>query len=196
MTAPVSTAPEPLFSRLRPWILILWVVAAVRYFIDFREVDAPIVFATGPIQWTADWVSVNYVVVPLLLVMGFVGVFRGWSWGRCLKALALLAVLCWSIPNGIAYTTGQFQEWQHGRYRGQNLAVVDGQTVTFEEDDGPPAGATDVRMARTMPLGETTAEKLTRGVGIGLVTVLAGFIWMFLWFHLFVYLPRRLGASV
>jgi hypothetical protein len=196
MTEIQVTADTPLFQRLRPMIFALWVVALARLAVDFREVDAPIVGQTGFIQWTADWISVSYLVIPLLLVFALRGLFRGWTWGRCMKGLALVAVLCWAIPNSVAYTTGQLKGWQHGRYRGQNLAVVDGKEVTFEEDAGPPPGATDVRTARTAPLGETTAEKLTRGMGIGLVTFLPGFIWMFIWFHVLVYLPRRLGAKV
>lgn len=191
-----TAAPESLFSRLRPLILVLWIVALVRFAYDFKEVDASIIGKTGFIQWTSDWISVNYLVVPLLLVFALRGMFRGLGWGRSLKGLALVALLCWAIPNAVAYTTGQLKGWQHGRYRGQNLAVVDGKTVTFEEPESPPAGATDIRLARTAPLGETTGEKWARGVGVGLVTFLPGFIWMFLWFHVLIYLPRRFGANV
>lgn len=93
-----------LWSLVRPLVLVGWVVAGIRYVLE----------------WTAPgmsmWFGVYYVVIPLLAYFAVTRRFDRCAWPKAALAMVLLAVLVWGLPNLIAYATAQFQGWTHGRF--------------------------------------------------------------------------------
>lgn len=182
-----SNGNPGLLRRLWWIIAVLWVVAGIRLMMDFQQVEDPIAMHTGGLAWQKS-IGVYYVVLPLLLIGAFSGVFRGLSYGRLVKAMLVLAVMCWFIPNAISYTTAQLRGWTHGRFRPPAEQTTDAAT------GGAPMAATaepDAE-ARSAPLGKTTAEKVRIGLTVATFTTGAGFVWLFAMMNLLVYLPRRL----
>ena len=103
-----------------------------------------------------------------------VGIKAGWGtvrWRSVVGTMAVLALIVWGIPNTISYTTGQFLEWNHGRFH-------------FEGWEHPAS--------RGAPIGENAATKVGWGVAQGLLTSIAGSIWLSLWGTICIWLPARL----
>ena len=79
--------------------------------------------------------------------------------------MVALALLTWFVWNSIAYVTGQFVGWEHGRF--------------------PSAVA----------LADTTAGKLTAGVTAGFITAVAGSVWCVVLGTVLIWLPSRLSRK-
>lgn len=164
----MPTPSESLFQRIRWIVFILWAVAAVRLALDFRQQEDPIV-QLGPVPLQLS-IGVFY-VAPLLLCWGSIrGTFAGMRYRDLTLAAALLAILCWGIPNLINYGTAQFLEWTHGRFK-------------------PGEGG------RGPDIGTTTLAKLGATAFMAAATTAFGFAWCFIWMNLVVVLPRKVGAG-
>lgn len=110
------------------------------------------------------WFGVYYAMPVVYAIYGFgTARFKGWPWLRILLAAVVAGFAIWTIPNCIAYTLAQFMEWEHGRFG------VD----------------------RSAPLQDSTMGKLLAGVGVSLMTGLAGSIWSTVWMTLVVWLPGK-----
>jgi len=167
-----------LWRRQRWMILILWIVAGIRFALDFRQADDPIAFETGAIRWQAT-IGVYYVSGALLLIASFRGTYRGLSYGRHVLGMVMLGLLCWGVPNSIVYTTAQFQGWEHGRFTPPPAEGVEVPEGTARERSGP--------------IAETALGKVASGVGVGAGTTVASFVlWNFWLMNLLIYLPARL----
>jgi hypothetical protein len=159
-----------LFRRVRPIVYVLWIVALARLVVDMKErpeIGDP---------WT--FVSVYYASIPLLIWASAKGRFVDLSYPRMLGAFAIVAVLCWAVPNSVAYTTAQFNEWTFGRYRPPRPEYV----VKGEEDSD----------ARSAPVAPSVAGKIGTGLMVGGSTSLIGFGWLLAAGTLIVYVPERL----
>lgn len=153
--APRSAAPvrRPLLTVVRPLLYAGWAIAAVRLLLDAFAPDASMYF------------GLYYGLPVVLLVLGSRGAFDDLSWGRLSLAMILTALLVWAPMDAVAYVTGQFAGWTHGR---------------FAADRAPP-------------LRETAAERVAWGAVAGVLTSIAGSVWMVAAGTLLVWLPRRVG---
>ncbi len=94
----------PLRQRLFPLVVYGWVIGAIRYLMDFIAPDQA-------------WYIGLYFYMPLAIL--FVGLSKKWGavrWGQVAVTMVALAFLTWFVWNSIAYVTGQFMGWEHGRY--------------------------------------------------------------------------------
>lgn len=142
----------PLGSRIRGLVLIGLVVGLIRYALEFGARDA------------AMWFGVYYVMPIAILV---IGLRRSWGdirWPTLLGTMLVTCLVVWGVPNALAYTTGQFQGWQHGRF------------------------APD----RAAPIAATALGKLGWGVLQGVATSVAGTVWCTVFGTLFIWLPANL----
>ncbi|MFG0316380.1 MAG: hypothetical protein ACF8XB_03845 [Planctomycetota bacterium JB042] len=87
-------APRSLWSRLRWIVWILWLVAAVKLALEFRETDDPIAFEFAGLRWQGS-IGVYYVSVVLLAIAAIRGTFAGVGYGRLVLSALLLGVLGW-----------------------------------------------------------------------------------------------------
>lgn len=147
-------------ARLKPLVAIGLAVGLIRYALDFTTAGY------------AMYVGVYYVMPVVFLV---IGLRRQWGpirWPAVFGTMALTALIVWGIPNTLAYTTGQFLEWNHGRF------------YNGGEDD--PAN-------RAAPVAATAAGKIGFGVMQGVLTAVAGTIWCTVWGTLVIWLPAKLS---
>jgi hypothetical protein len=148
--------PTPaLSSRLIPLVQLGLAVGAIRYALEFIKPEYSMFFGL-------------YYVMPIaLLAIGVRGTWGNIRWRALASTMILMALLTWGIWNTISYTTGQFLEWNHGR---------------FFNEDGNDA-------TRAAPIGDTVTMKLVWGVSQGLLTSLAGSVWSIAFGTLFIWLP-------
>ena len=152
----------PLAARLRPLLLLGLPIAGLRYVAEFVAPEH------------AGWFGVYYAMA---LAIAVLGVRRSWGpirWRALLGTMALLAVVVWFVPNLIAYTTGQFLGWNHGRFH--------------YGGPGDPAN-------KAAPIAATTLGKIGTGAFVALLTTVAGTVWCTLWGTLLIWLPGRLGRK-
>ena len=182
-----------LWNRLK-WIAFVgWVVAGVRFAMDFQENDPDVAIEMSEnLQWTTEWVGVYYAVPVLIIIGSVIGTFRGLDYVGLVKAALFLGVMCWTIPNVIVYPTAQFMEWEHGRFYSdetEERAIESGEVeVTRTETLG---GETVKRAPRGPAVQEGAVAKLGMGLMVAGLTTIAGFIWCFVWLNLAVFLPGR-----
>lgn len=191
-----QAAGKTMWERFKVIVFIGWVVAGIRFAMDFQENDPDIAIKMSQeMQWTAEWVGVYY-AVPLLIIYGSIaGLFRGLSFVGLLKASLFLAVMCWTIPNAIVYPTAQFMEWEHGRFYSEaaaERAEAAGDEVAKAKTLG---GETIKRTPRGPQVGETAIEKLGLGLMVAGLTTIAGFIWCLVWILVTVFIPQRHRAA-
>lgn len=153
------TPPPPLSQRLRAPVLIGLSIGLIRYGLEFTESPQTMSF------------GVYYVMPVVLLVIGLRGLWGDIGFGRMLGTIALMCLLVWGIPNTLAYTTGQFLGWQHGRFH---------------------YGGPDDPGNRAAPIAATALAKLGWGMLQGLLTSVAGTIWCTAFGSLLIWLPARL----
>lgn len=160
-------ATPSLMSRLKPIMFVAWAVIALRFALEFTAPE------------NARALPGIYYAMPLLLAWaGWRGQLDAFSYGRMVLGFLLLAVLCWTLPNLIVYSTAQFLGWEHGRfYPGTELP--DG---SIEGQFGPA-------------IADSTGGKLLTATTVALLTTIAGFVWTFVWGTLVVYLPKRIRAK-
>jgi hypothetical protein len=154
----MATTP-PLAQRIRGLVLLGLGIGLCRYGLEFVAPDR------------AMWFGVYYLMPIALLVVGVRGSWGDITWPRMLGSLAVMCLLVWGIPNTLAYTTGQFLGWQHGRFYN--------------------GGVEDAENTRAAPIAATTLGKLGLGVLQGLLTSVAGTIWCTVWGTLLIWLPAR-----
>ncbi len=160
---------KSLWPLIRGGVFVAWTVAAMRLAIDAR--------ATPDLSHPLSYVSVFLMTALFFLWAGFSRRLDGLTYKQCWGAFFLMGLLCFGLPNAIAYTTAQFQGWTHGRFR-------------------PPSAesmAKGVRdpSARTAPVAATTVGKIGTGLMIGGITTLSGTLWCAGLGTLFAYLPGR-----
>ena len=156
---PAAMTTPPLTQRIRALAVFGLAVGLIRYALEFVAPDA------------AMWFGLYYAMPVALLV---VGVRRSWGDIRWLTLLGTMFVLCpivWGISNSLAYTTGQFLGWQHGRFY---------------------YGGPDDPANRAAPIAATALGKLGWGLLQGLLTSIGGTVWCTAWGTLLVWLPARL----
>jgi hypothetical protein len=142
----------PLASRIRVLVLIGLAVGLSRYALEFAA------------SYAAMWFGVYYVMPVAILV---IGVRRSWGdirWPALLGTILVMCLIVWGIPNALAYTTGQFLGWQHGRFAAERAA----------------------------PLAATAFGKIGWGLLQGLATSVAGTVWCTVFGTIFIWLPARL----
>lgn len=110
----------------------------------------------------------------VLLVIGVRGTWGTIRWLTLLGTMAAMCLLVWGIPNTLAYTTGQFLEWNHGRFH----HAVEG----------------DPERTRAAPIAATALGKIGLGVMQGALTSVAGTLWCTLMGTVMIWLPGRLRA--
>ncbi len=142
--------------RLRPLVVYGWVVGGIRYALEFLAPDQAMNVGL-------------YYFMPLALA--WVGLKRRWGavrWTQVAGTMVVLAFLTWFVCNTIAYLTGQFAGWQHGRF-------------------SPNAAA---------PLAETAMGKLWGGLSTGFLTAVGGSVWCVVFGTVLIWLPARFGPQV
>lgn len=158
-----------LWPLIRGGVFVCWIVAAARLAIDAR--------ATPDISHPLSYVSVFLTTALFFIWAGFSRRLDGLSYKRCWGAFFLMGLLCFGLPNAVAYTTAQFQGWTHGRFRPPSA-----ESVAKGEFDSS---------ARTAPIAATTAGKIGSGLMIGGMTTFTGTLWCAGIGTLFAYLPGR-----
>lgn len=103
-----------MWSRLKPFLLVLYPIAAARLALDFWDRES-LLTKNVSIYWA---VAILIVWLGLTRRWGFIG-FRA-----MMGTVALAAALTFGICNSIAYTVGQFMGWQTGRYDPENSAPL------------------------------------------------------------------------
>jgi len=157
----VHTTPTtpPLLHRVRLLAAIGLPVALLRYACEFFAPDVSMYF------------GVYFLMPVLFLVIGMQGAWGAIRWPALLGTMALTCLIVWGIPNTLAYTTGQFLEWNHGRFHFNGW-----------EDDA----------TRAAPIADSAAMKVVWGVAQGLLTSVAGTVWCTVTGTLLIWLPGRL----
>jgi len=133
-------------------------------------------FVIGGIRYTLEFLAPGqsmyfglYYVMPVaLLAIGLSNAWGSVRWLSLLRAMVLTALIVWGTWNSISYTTAQFLEWNHGRFS------------ALEEDQ------------RALPIAATAVGKIGLGVLQGLLTSIAGAIWLTAIGTLTIWLPGRL----
>ena len=94
-----------LWKDAKPLIFFGWIVAAIRFLLEF---SAP----------QLAWYFGVYWLMPIALL--YFGTLRRrfdhLSWPKLALAMVLVGMLVWFLPNAISYTTAQFEGWTHGRF--------------------------------------------------------------------------------
>jgi len=159
------TEPAPSLSqRLKPLIVFGYIVAAIRLALDATAPDFVLTMHLG-----------LYYLMPLAMLV--VGLRRRWGtvrWTTMAGTMIVLGFVVWGVWNSIAYTTGQFMEWTHGR---------------FFPGEGP-----DHQGARASPPAATTTAKIGWGLLHGLLSGVTSSIWCIVSGTVLIWLPSRLGA--
>src|SRR6267142_1244145 len=99
---------QSLWPKVRGLVIFGLCVALVRLILDAT---------IKPEEWTPGWfVGVDLLMPIAFIVVGIRGTLDDVPWPKWALASILLGVLVWGVPNLIAYTTGQFMGWHHGRF--------------------------------------------------------------------------------
>ncbi len=141
----------------------------------FLRIAAPAAFTVASLRYALDWWATElspwfgvYYVMPIVLAYAIArGTLDSVRWRPLLLASLIVALAGWTIPNILAYTTAQFQGWQHGR---------------FSPERGPA-------------LADTTLTKLAAGTLVGIVTTLPGLLWLLSFTALFRWIRSRFGSG-
>lgn len=183
-----------LFQQFRPIIIPGVLIALWRVVKEFMDADKALAA-----ELTMS-VSSYYVCAALWVGLGLTRWFDGISTRRMFRGVLLVTLCVAVIPNAIGYTSGQFQGWNFGRYAHDGVwhaaeAEVLEQTPSLSGDElrerveakvGRPKGPD-----RSFPIVEGAGMKVLLGIGGGLGTGIAAFIWNAAFMALGVLLPRR-----
>ena len=154
---PMRTTP-PLRMRIKPLVLVGLPIASLRLLAEFVAPNLAMYF------------GVYYLMPIVILVLGAKDAWGPIRWTLIPISMATMCLIVWGIPNTIAYTSGQFLEWNHGRFY-------------FEGWDSD--------QSRAAPIADTVVEKLGWGVSQGLLTSLVGTLWCTFWGTLLIWIPAR-----
>lgn len=146
----------PLGQRIRGLVVFGLAVGLIRYVLEF----------VAPEQ--AWWFGVYYLMPIAFLVVGVRGTWGPIRWLPLLGTMFVVALIVWGIPNCLAYTTGQFLEWSHGRFY----------------NAGPDGEGT-----RAAPIAATALGKIGWGVAQGALTSIAGTVWCTAMGTVLIWLP-------
>ena len=132
--------------------------------------------AIGGVRFVLEFLAPNqsmyfglYYAMPVaLLAIGLSNAWGSVRWLSLLRAMVFTAVIVWGTWNSVSYTTAQFLEWNHGRFS------------ALEGDQ------------RALPIAATAVGKIVLGVLQGLLTSIAGAIWLTTIGTLTIWLPGRL----
>lgn len=163
----VPNAIPTLGQRLKPLLIVGYLVATIRITIEFWDRDAVMWFGL-------------YFTLPVAIA--FVGLTRRWGnipWKTMAGTMVALAFLVWGICNSITYTIGQFMEWTDGRYY-PGIEQPDGSWI-----DGP-----DRRKRASLP-ADVALVKVGWGLAHGFLSSLSSSVWCIVFGTLFVWLPVR-----
>ena len=151
-------------QRLKPLVIFGYIVAAIRLALDATAPDFVLTMCFG-----------LYYLMPLAMLV--VGLQRQWGlvrWTTMAGTMIALGFVVWGVWNSIAYTTGQFMEWTHGR---------------FYPGQGP-----DDEAGRAAPPAATATAKIGWGLLHGLLSSITSSIWCIGFGTVLIWLPGRLGA--
>jgi hypothetical protein len=143
----------PLSQRLLPLVLFGSVVGAIRFAAEFIAPEQSMYF------------GLYYLMPPAILWVGLTKRWGAVRWTQVAGTMVVLAFLTWFVWNSIAYVTGQFMGWEHGRFGAGRAPVI----------------------------AETTMGKLTAGLATGGLTTVAGSLWCVVFGTVFIWLPARFG---
>jgi hypothetical protein len=149
----------PLGARLLPLVSFGIVVAMVRYALEFA----------APAH--TMWFGVYFAMPLAFLAIGMRGSWGAIRWPALFGTMLLIVLFVWTIPNTIAYTTGQFLEWNHGRFY---------------------HGGPDDPNTRAAAIAESFLGKVGLGALQGLLTSIGGIVWCTVGGTLLIWLPGRL----
>jgi hypothetical protein len=176
------------YREVRPIVWVAWVLAALRLTLEAAHLADSWTFA----------VSVYYGVATLLLFCGITGQLDHLRWKRLLLGSVVLGVLCFGVPNAIAYTTAQLAGWEHGRFYHDaafHSALKRHQEAGLEEAAAKAAAEEDVGHAdrsRAAPRAETTGGRVGAGLLVAGATTIAGTVFTLVLSVLFIGIPASL----
>lgn len=136
-------------SDAAPYVGVLWLLALVRYGLDFRREP----------QY-GDAFGVYCGSLALFLFAGFARLHPDLPWKRVPKLAGTIAVSCWLGPNFVSYFTAQLLGWTHGR---------------FAHGRAPDIGAT---MAEKLVRSLTVAGATTIAGFLWCTVLLTLFVWL------------------
>lgn len=154
----LTTTIPPLGQRLKPLVIFGYIVAAIRLALD----------AVAPEFLLTMHFGLYYLMPVAILVIGLRRTWGPVRWRTTAGTMIVLAFLVWGVWNSIAYTTGQFMEWTHGRFA----------------------------PARASPPAVTAMAKIGLGLLHGLLSSLTSSIWCIGFGTVFIWLPARLGGKM
>lgn len=166
----MTASIPPLRTRLIPFVVAGYAIAALRLAIDFWDREA------------AMWFGLYYAMPVVIL---WIGVTRRWGligWKQMAVTMLVAAPLVFGVCTVIAYTVGQFMEWTDGRfYPGEPVELASGE---IEWQGG-----------RTAPVRDTALAKVGVGLVHGLITSVIGTAWCIFFGTLFVWVYRRPASA-
>tara|TARA_R110002072_G_scaffold25443_7_gene85286 strand:- start:26315 stop:26791 length:477 start_codon:yes stop_codon:yes gene_type:complete len=154
----MQTTP-PLRTRIKPLVLVGLPIGFARLLAEFVAPEIAMLF------------GVYYLIPVVILILGAKDAWGPVRWTLVPLSMAAMCLIVWGIPNTIAYTSGQFLEWNHGRFYFEG----------WESDQ-----------SRAAPIANTTLGKIGWGASQGVLTSLVGTIWCTLWGTLLIWMPARL----
>lgn len=181
-------------SILKPVIFVSWVVALGRLVAEACTTDMNFL----------GMLSVYGVIAFLFLYSAFTGAFDALGWKGVFVGSLVLTVSCLFVPNAIAYSVGQFQGWNHGRFhvdaehyviqkplmeKGMGLFEAKAKSEEILGRPDPTRGP---------PIADTVGGKIKTGLTVAALTMIGGVVWSLLWGTLFIGIPstiRRRRAS-
>lgn len=161
----------PLEKRLWPLFVFGSIVSAIRLALDAIAPNSEITMQFG-VYW----------LMPLALAfVGFTGRWGTIGWKPMALTMIALGFAVWGVWNSIAYTTGQFMEWTHGRFDPGERVVAEDGTVSWEN-------------GRAAPIMDSAFLKVAMGLLHGFLSSLTSSVWCIVWGTVLVWLPARLRA--
>ncbi len=175
---------------LKPLIFVCWIVAAVRLVVEARTKDVNVV----------AMVSVYATVFVVFLFAGFTGQFDRLRWKGLFIAPLVLGIACWTVPNFIAYSIGQFAGWNHGRFLvdAEHYAIqkplIEGGMSIFEAKAKSEEILKREDPSRTAPIAPTSAGKILTALSVAGFTTIGGVVWSLVFGLLLVGIPATVRS--
>jgi hypothetical protein len=161
----MTKSTPSLAQRLKPLVIFGSTVAAIRLALD----------ATAPDFVVTMHFGLYYLMPVAMLVIGLQGRWGPVRWTTMAGTMIILGFVVWGVWNSIAYTTGQFMEWTHGRFY--------------------PGEGQDHEAARAAPPAATATAKIGFGLLHGLLSSITSSIWCIGFGTVLIWLPGRLRGS-
>ncbi len=164
----METEAPTLWQRVLPLLAFGWIVGAIRLTLDGIAPDWPPTMYIG-----------LYFTMPIaFVVIGWRGSWGSIRWGQLALTMLVVGYTVFAVWSAIAYTTGQFMEWTHGRFDPGVLEVgADGEEIRVG--------------ARADAPRETVVGKLGAGLLHGVLTGVVSTVWCIGIGTLVIWLPGR-----